>query len=411
LSTTYEVQPGDNYDRIARRVYGSEEFDYLIAASNPGAQEPLVSGTILYTPEAPDSPRSAINPAASDAPNEVALLLDKQRFRFWTQITITRSADTLDQIEFTAPFDYRSSTFKKAFRPFSYKPIQVTVGGSALFQGTMISVRPSITPNSKTVSIEGYATPGVLNDCNPPASSYPLEFNDSNLQSIASKLAEDFGIKAVFAASPGANFDRVAVDPNKRVLAFLSEMARQRNLIISSTPRGALLFQKSVSPGAPVARLSQGQAPLVEVSPQFNAQSFYSHITGIEPVLVGLAGAQYTVKNPAVTSTARPFTFIVHDTTQADIKTAVEAKASRMLANVASYTVSLATWRDPQGQLWEPNTTIKLLAPDAMVYTEYEFIIRSVQFTRTSTSETAKLVLVLPGAFSGEFPAELPWDA
>ena len=81
-----------------------------------------------------------------------------------------------------------------------------------------------------------------------------------------------------------------------------------------------------------------------------------------------------------------------------------------MFGAMASYSVALSTWRDPAGNLWAPNTTLKLQAPGAMIYNSYEFIVRSVEFSKDSTSETARLNLVLPGAFSGQIPEALPWD-
>ena len=81
-----------------------------------------------------------------------------------------------------------------------------------------------------------------------------------------------------------------------------------------------------------------------------------------------------------------------------------------MFAEMASYTLSaLPTWRDPQGDLWEPNTTIVVAAPEAMIYTPTEFLIRRVTLSATPEERKASLDLVLPGAFSGSAPKALPW--
>ena len=106
----------------------------------------------------------------------------------------------------------------------------------------------------------------------------------------------------------------------------------------------------------------------------------------------------------------RPITFKAPDTLNADVKAVAEAKAGRMFGNMASYSVNVDTWRDSSGQLWTPNTTVKLQAPDAMIYSEYEFVIRSVEFNRERALETATLDLVIPGSFSGQVPEVLPWD-
>ena len=81
-----------------------------------------------------------------------------------------------------------------------------------------------------------------------------------------------------------------------------------------------------------------------------------------------------------------------------------------MFANMVTYEVRVATWRDPGGKLWEPNTSIILEAPDAMIYSEYEFIIKTVDFSRDSKTKAAILTLIIPGSFSGKIPEALPWD-
>lgn len=410
MSSTYRVIAGDTFESIARKKYGTEVQADRIARANPGVMEPLTAGIVVVVPALPSTPKNLLTGASATTEDEVAILIDGQRFRFWDSVTVTRGLDTMDTVEFGAPFEPDTPGFRETFRPFSFKSMEVTVGGDPLFTGTMVAVNPVIENKQRTVAVSGYSLPGVLQDCTAPASSYPLEFNGQGLQEIAANMAGPFGISVEFDADQGAIFDRVASEPGKKVLAFLAELAKQRNLVIGNTPRGALLFQQSVAAGNPVARLQEGSSPVLSVAPFFNPQDYYSHITGIEPAIVGLPGTQFTVKNPRLEGAVRPFTFNAPDTLDADLNAAVRAKVGRMFGNMAAYSVRVSTWRDPQGKLWAPNTTITLLAPGAMIYNEFEFVIRSIQFERASKSNTAVLDLVIPGAFSGQIPEALPWD-
>lgn len=410
MSQTYSVIAGDTFESIARKKYGTEKEADRIARANPGVAEPLTGGTVLTVPTLPDAPQDLQSNAPAATDDEVAILIDGQRFRFWDRVRVTRAIDTMDTVEFGAPFDADAPGFRETFRPFSFKTVVITVGGTPLFTGTMVAVSPAVENGQKIVSVSGYSLPGVLNDCTSPASTYPLEFNDQGLREISAALASPFGIAVEFQADQGAIFERVASEPGKKVLAFLTELAKQRNLVIGSTTRGSLLFSRSIETGTPVARLQQGSAPVMAVTPFFSPQEYYSHVTGIEPVIVGLAGSQFTVKNPRLQGVTRPITFNAPDTLDADVKAAVESKAGRMFGNMASYSVRVATWRDSQGNLWEPNTIVKLLAPEAMIYSEYAFVIRSVEFEREGRKETATLNLVIPGSFSGKVPESLPWE-
>lgn len=337
----YKVQNGDTFELISRKKYGTEAEASNIAKANPGVAEPLTAGIILIIPPSPDAPQNLQQQTQSARENEVAILIDGKRFRFWDTVRIIRSIDSMDTVEFSAPFDSNAPDFREIFRPFSYKKAVVTVGGIPLFTGIMVVVNPVIENSQKIVSVSAYSLPGVLNDCTSPASSYPLEFDDQGLKNIATSISLPFGISIEFQADQGAIFERVALKPGKKILSFLTNLAKQRKLIVSSTTLGKLLFWQSVKVGKPIARLQQGIAPVLSVVPFFNGQEYYSHVTGLEPVIIGLDGSQFTVKNPRLEGAVRPFTFEVPDTPNSDVKTAVEAKVGRMFGNVVGYSASV----------------------------------------------------------------------
>jgi len=411
MSDTYTVISGDTFELIARKKYGTEQNASNVALANPGVYEPLTPGTELIIPEIPNAPKDKQQQTASNNNEEVALLIDGKRFKFWDKIRFTDTLDSIDIVEFSAPFDVNLPGFKETFRPFSYQSVVVTVGGDPIFTGTMLTPVPVIENDNKIISVSCYSLPGVLNDCTPPASMLDkLEFNDQYLREIITTLIAPFGIVVDIQADQGAIFEIVATDPDKKILIFIIELLKQRNLILTNDEQGKLVIWQSVKTGNPVAILRQGATPVLSVTPSFEPQNYYSHITGIDPVTVGLDGSQFTVKNPRLSGVVRPFIFKVPDTIDSTIKAAVEAKAGRMFGNLVSYVVRVNTWRDSTGNRWKSNTTIILQAPDAMIYNEYEFIIRSVDFEKDDKTETATLNLVLPGSFSGEIPDTLPWD-
>lgn len=418
MSTTYSVVGGDTFELIARKQFGTEQGAGAIASANPGVLQPLLPGTTLNIPkfrlfDLLDTPPTILQDAPQVTPaedeDEVAITIGGTRFRFWSAVKITRAIDNLDTVEFAAPFEPDLPNFREAFRPFSYQDLGVSVGGQQLFTGTLVGVDPDVGTDATLVDVSGYSLPGVLADCTAPASAYPIEFNDLALPEIARKLLEPFGLSTEF-FDVGAPFDRVALAPGSAILPFLAGLAKQRNLVISSTTAGDLRFWRSAPTGPPVARLQQSLAPVNKVTPFFAPQEYFSHITGLEQIVIGEYGSQFTVQNPRLQGVLRPTSFKTRDTATGDVKATVEAAAGRMFGNAVAYSVEVATWRDPQGQLWEPNTNVDLLAPGAMVYSFYTFEVRSVTFNATDKSRTATLDLVIPGSFGGELPGSLPWD-
>ena len=410
MSTTYKTAAGDTFETVARRVYGDARQADRIRKANPGAAEPLPGGVALAVPADQNGPPNQTPTAAAASRDEVAVSIGGKRFRFWETVRITRGLDMISAVELTAPFEPDVPGFRETFRPFSFADMDVIVGGVPLFSGTMLSPHPTIG-GARTVDVAGYGRAGVLADCTAPASAFPLEFNGQTLEAIAKTVADFFGLAVVFKDSPGAVFDRVALDPGVTALAFLADLARQRGLVIGDDEQGRPVFQRGATAGLPVATLAEGASPVTGVRPAFSPQDYYSHITGIEPVLLGSAGSQFTVKNARLPGVIRPLTFQSQDSADADIKTATEAKAGRMIGNMAAYSVEVATWRDARGGLWAPNTLVTLHAPGAMVYRPFTFLLRSVALEATRAARSATLDLVIPGAFRGQIPEVLPWDA
>lgn len=415
MSTTFRGSGGETFADVSRIAYGTEEHAGLIAKANPGASEPLTAGGTLALPDRPDETPQATRSTPADNPDEVAISVDGSRYRFWETVRIIRAIDAVSIVEFTAPNNSGDAQHRETFRPFTYKPVGVTVGGVELFNGTMVSPAPTLENKRKILQVGCYGRAGVLGDCVLPASAYSdgraeLEFDDQALEQIAKTVTSAFGIGVTFSAASGAAFERVAIGTSTRVLSFLGKLARQRNLVVGDDAGGNLVFQRFDTARAPVAMLVQGVSPLLSVQPFFNPQDYYSHVTGIEPVVLGFAGSQFTVKNPHTLGVIRPFVFGVDDTLGGDIKQAVEAKAGRMFGNLASFTVKVIGWRDPAGELWKPGSTINLHAPDAAIYSPYDFLVRSVELEANKSEKTATINLTLPGAFAGILPEALPWD-
>ncbi len=364
------------------------------------------------------------------ADEKIELLINDKLFSGWDDLQVKLSIDTFDTVSFSAPFDPGRAELRRLFRPFSFDPIKVLLNGDPLFTGTIVGVEPASDGDSSTVSITCYSQPGVLCDCTAPSGfgrkgrrsqkgPVPLAFEKQTLRKIATDLCEPFGIPIEFRDDPGAPFPKVAIGIQEKIHTCLVELAKQRGLVMTNREDGALLFWKSIKRGAPVVQFEEGVSPLTGVEASFSPQDYYSEITGYAAAKHRKPGMVYTVLNKwlgdGVDSGGpinhhRPMSCKFDDTEKADAPEATRAKIARMFANMASWTTDpLPTWRDPQGKLWDPNTTVTLHAPSAMIYKPTELLIRDVTLKQSKDSLTAQLNLVLPGAFSGEMPDSLPW--
>ncbi len=356
-----------------------------------------------------------------DERDAVTMTIDGKDFSHWSDLEITLSIDSHATVGFSAPFEPERVEFRNTFRPFSFKPLTISIGGARLFTGTLIDVMPNLSPTQRLVSVSAYSMAAVLADCDMPAGSVPFEANGLSLRQIAERLAAPFGVSVVLATPDGTPFKRVntkskkvdgKADQDQKVQDFLAELARQRGLVISSTPDGACLLHSSVAAGNPVARFEEGVGgPMVSAVPTLNPTQFFSEITGFVSSRRGQVGSKYTQRLDRLAGgVLRSMSFRLDDVERADAPKAVAAKVGRMLAGAYSVVVNLDTLRDPRGNVWTPNTTVVVNSPSAMIYGDFEFLVRDVILRQSAGETTASLGLVMPGAFSSEIPDRMPWQ-
>lgn len=351
------------------------------------------------------------NAAKTPGPDDVDVYIDKKKYRYWDNIEIHLSLDNHATVGFTVPFEPDNKDFRDTFRPFSFKPLEVYIGGNLIFTGTLVDVNPRSEAGAGTVDITAYSRPAVLADSDGTARQVPTEFSGFNLRQIAEQLCDEFKIKVVARDVQGAKFKKVKLGTGSKIQDFLSDLAQQRGSVISSTEKGELLIWKSVEPGHPVAKLEEGERGCISVVPTFSPQDYYSEITGYVATRRGKKGSIYTAVNTRLAGGAlRASAFNLDSIEKGDAKAAVDAKMGRMFANVMHVVVEIPSWNDPQGRRWKPNTTFTLKAPSAMIYSSYEFLVRDVFLLQQARTMTAKLGLVMPGAFSGQIPKSLPWE-
>src|SRR5262249_24970153 len=150
----------------------------------------------------------------------------------------------------------------------------------------------------------------------------------------------------------GSKFARVALEPGDDAHGFLVKLAQQVGLVMGDNETGDLVFRDSDSTlGNPVADFVQGESPLVNVTPEFHPESYFSEVTAFTPVKVKNKGSKYTVFNDFTRgkNLVRPHCFKLDSLqTPADAPAACFARLGRMFGGAASWVIDgIPTWRDP----------------------------------------------------------------
>jgi len=344
--------------------------------------------------------------------NLVTITIDGQTFKFWENLKMTESIDSIRTFEFTAPFDPDNSALVDLFKPMRFRSVEIKIDEEIELTGRLVSPDSSVQI-PKGILVTGYSEPGMMGDSPIPATEFPIEYNDQTLRQIAETISSFYSIEIDYKSTEAVQFDRVAAEPGKKGLDFLIELANDRGLIISDDSIGKLVFKQASTDKKSVANFREGESPVLSIIPDFNPQNFYTSITGLAPGIIGGEFESVTIENQAIPSDQpdnRPFVYKVqNELFGADLQKEVKGKAGRMFSSTISLEIIIAGWRNKDDELIRTDQYINVLAPSAMIYTETLFLIKDIERSRSDKDELT-IKAVLPGSFTGEIPTSLPWD-
>lgn len=424
MSKCHTVVADDTLPRIAVRYYGKGERWTDIVKSNPqlvGRRTtsdgfPVIRSGDMLLIQGYDEGFSANKGETvvldANAKRDITLFVDGKKFTGFTAFTIDSPVDSFDAFSFSAAWDSSNVFVRNAFRPFSYKRCELRYDEEVLFRGVMLPSVPQISPESKTIGVQGYPLCGVLSDSCIPDSIYPPQFDGLTLKQIADTVCEPFGVSVRMNDDGGAAFEKVGIEAGEKVFDFLKKLAEQRGLFLSNTSDGALLIWKPKTEVVS-ASFKEGEAPFVSCVPSFDGQNMFSHLTGFTKVSRLKESEKYTYENNYLIKNGvlRQHTVTIDDAESDTLESSVKALAGRMYASAVKYTLTVTGHRDKNGRLYRKNMTVSLFAPDAEVYRDTKLQVDSVQLSRSdSDGDIAVLSLVLPGARTGQLPEVFPWE-
>ncbi|MDD5013671.1 MAG: hypothetical protein PHW73_01035 [Atribacterota bacterium] len=343
--------------------------------------------------------------------SELSIKISGQKFDNWNNFKLSLAYNSVAS---TFSFDglVLTKEQKQLFKPLSYHACQVHFENELLLTGTIISTSTSIDNNKNLGGISGYAKPGVLEDCPVPISLYPLQSDGMTLREISEKLLKPFEISIVVDSQVSAEMDKKyeksTADPSSSVKDYLCELAKQRNIVITHTASGSLLFTRAQSDKQSIATYIEGK-PSTRISLSTNGQGLHSEITVQKQATIGtdVAGEE-TIKNNLI-SIFRPT--VTNQTSGDNNDTSNSAKMVRAseLKNI-TLTIETDRWKWYDGKklyMIKPNEIIEVESPSNFINKRTRFFVESVDLTGNQEGVNAVINCVMPETYSGEEPKNI----
>ncbi len=285
--------------------------------------------------------------------------------------------------------------------------------GELLISGFILSEVFNSSPVREMVSFTGYSLPGVLEDCQIPIEAYPLQSDGLTLRQIANKFVKPFNIKMIVDPSVSSRMDivypKTTANETQSVKDYLTELAAQRNIIISHDSNGNLLFTQAKTDQEPLFHVENGLIG-TSMTMAFSGQGMHSSITVIKQAdKDGGNAGQATVINPYVPIVYRPK---VLTQSSGDDNSTLQAAKNALASELKNVVLTITTDRwEINGKIIRPNNIITVLNPELYIYRKTKFFIESIAFTGNQEQTTAVLTCVLPEVYNGKTPKNIFVDA
>jgi prophage tail gpP-like protein/phage tail protein X len=429
MPTNYRTIPGDSLQKIAAKFYGDRSKGYLLAGANPGLKytsdvittaTTLLTGQEIIVPDqAEPSPSATPGPVkvvslfdttpqqvSAEDEDEITLNIRGQSFKNFNNIEIKFDYDKIaNEFSFVAPFEPDVKEYREAFKPL-YQPASIYIGGSLVISGQAFA-NPNLTSDSNTVTVRGYSITGNINKGCIVA---PFQFDEgTTFAGMVTDIATRSGLAVVIdpRASEIANkpFEkRVVFSPSEPAGQKLATLARERNLILSSTFNGRILVTLPQTEAATVQAFVAGDLPTLSFEPTFNADALHTSYIGYAPETPeeGSEAADTKLDGfPQPGIIPRIKGVVPGNTENQNIEAALRAERGRAFAAWFSASLIVSGWRDRAGALYQPNTLVTVRAPRAMIYEDTTFFVRAVTLSRPENKKQSKLDLILPEALTG----------
>jgi prophage tail gpP-like protein len=307
-------------------------------------------------------------------------------------------------------------------------------GDDLIMTGYVLSEVFTDAPNNELVAIAGYSLPGVLQDCQIPIGEprswidvtkkqfakivnkvWPgtLQSDGLTLKEIAEKILNPFGLEMVIDASVSSamneTYDENTAKEKQTAKSYLSQLAAQKNIIITDDKHGRVVFTRPGANKQPIFHFERGKSmiPGTKFVLSFNGQGMHSHIKVVQQQDIDdeIAASEDKIENPYVPIVFRPCVTVQNSGDANDTQQSAKNVLSKELKNF-TLTIETDRWR-VNGHIFMPGDIISVTNPKVYLYKKSNWLIEEVTLKGDAEKTVATLKCVIPETYNGQTPKYL----
>ena len=346
--------------------------------------------------------------------DELTLIVGNKSLKGWDRVRVTRGIERLPSDFDLGLLDYYAADkAQQVVKPGD--ECKVLLGDDLVVTGYIDRWESSIAATRHEVRATGRGKCQDLLDC---SAEWPNNvISQATALQIAQKLAQPYGISVSTDIEDMATVPQITINWGESPQEIIDRISRWAAYLYYDLPDGNLYLTR-VGTKSAASGVEQGKN-VEEASYQYSIDERFSDYVGVSLSTSPLGGdysavTEATAQDPDVaTMRYRKRIIIVESTMLAADKArdCIGWEMNRRYGRSKQLRVTVDSWRDSAGALWEPNTLIPISIPTLGLNDE-NWLLSEVTFTRDDNGTHAQMLLMPPEAFivqPYEFYSELWW--
>ncbi|WP_211467303.1 phage baseplate assembly protein [Collimonas silvisoli] len=333
--------------------------------------------------------------------DELKLIIGDREMSGWTDLRVTRGIER-------CPSDFELGLTElypgdaSAFVIEAGDTCQVLIGKDLVITGYVDRFIPSFSEGQHSIRVVGRSKCADLVDC---SAQWPGgQISGSSVLGVAQKLAHPYGITVSATADVGLPIPQFNLNLGEPPFDIIERMCRYSALLAYDDTDGNLVLSR-VGTKQAASGFTQGENVQSASIAYSMDQRFFEYEAFIQSmdVLSDLGDLGNLVASAIDDNVRRCRNrIIIAESGDSDFTVAkkrVEWEAVRRFGRSNQLHLTTDSWRDKDGQLWAPNTLVRVSLPRLKLQ-DANWIISEVTYSRNEESgTTADLVIMPPEAF------------
>lgn len=308
-----------------------------------------------------------------------------------------RTADIIDS-NVLSPFQVKNMSLtdrcKQQCKPFS---INVVIGDGV----NLLKKRRIVTGKYTSKTEKKYEWSPEVQEMSDILGAFAIDIDEVETKGT-------WKVTGVTTIEEEQKFSLISSKQTDKIFKHLSELAKQRGLLLSCTKYGDLLITKANTEDKPVGTIKETNS---------DTDTFKLKVSGRERYNIYRALASSSRSNRAMSAATakdesvkapRLLTFRSPNNLPGEALNAADWRKNKSAADAMKMPFPVNTWYAPNGKLWEPNTTVTVVSPTIGIKTGFTFLISQVEFIYKQDGVSANLKLVPPTMYTTGVIRE-PW--